>query len=162
MRLLEAAPVVADAAGEPRGLDRRLRWRFHVAEQPLGQLEQRIGIDPAARRQHQSRGRELVGKPVETILPVRSADRRFGAQHRAADRLSLERGFEQMIVDEVVGRIDAFAKLGQDHLLLALEMGLVEMRRPQQVGDELRHQRQVAAERPPMEHRLVARGPRVE
>ena len=67
-----------------------------------------------------------------------------------------------MIVDEVVGRIDAFAELGQDDLLLALEMLLVEMRRAHEIGDQLGDERQVAGQRPAVKHRLVARGPGVE
>ena len=39
-----------------------------------------------------------------------------------------ERGLEQMVVDQIVGRIAAFAKLGQDDLLLALQLGLVDRR----------------------------------
>ena len=67
-----------------------------------------------------------------------------------------------MVVDEIVGRIGDFAELGQDHLLLALEMLLVEMRRADEVGDQLRDERQIAPERAAVEHRLVARGPGVE
>ena len=67
-----------------------------------------------------------------------------------------------MIVDQVIGRIDALPDLGQDHLLLALEMLLVEMRRADEVGDEFGDERQIAGERASVEHGLVARGPGVE
>ncbi len=67
-----------------------------------------------------------------------------------------------MIVDQVVGRVEAFAKLRQDDQLLALQFLLVEARRAHQVGDKFEREADIGRQRARMEHRLVARGPRVE
>ena len=67
-----------------------------------------------------------------------------------------------MVVDQVVGRVEAFAELGQDDQLLALQLGLVELRRADQVGDQLERQADIGRQRSRMEGRLVARGPGVE
>ena len=86
----------------------------------------------------------IFAQPVAAILPVAAQIRRFASQHRAPDALAAERGFEQMVVDEVVGRIDALAQFGQDDLFLALQILLVEVRRADEIGDELSNERHVA------------------
>ena len=80
----------------------------------------------------------------------------FASKDGAAERLVHEGRFEQMIVDEVVGRIDALADLGKDHLLFAVEMLLVHVRGADEVGDELRQKRRVARQHPAVKRRLVA------
>ena len=67
-----------------------------------------------------------------------------------------------MVVNEIVGRIRRFPELRQDHLLLALQVRLVEVRRANQVGNELGDERQVPRQRAAVEHSLIARGPGVE
>ena len=67
-----------------------------------------------------------------------------------------------MIVHEVVGCVEDFPEFREDHLFLALEMFLVEMRRSYEIGDELGDERQIACECPSVEDRLVSRGPGVE
>ena len=67
-----------------------------------------------------------------------------------------------MVVDEVVGLVERFAKLGQDDILLALQFRRVERRRTHQVGDQLDRQRHVGPHYAPMKHRLVARSPGIE
>ena len=52
---------------------------------------------------------------------------RLPAQDGTGQRLRPERGFEQMVVDQVVGRIEAFAQLRQDDQLLPLKLGFVEL-----------------------------------
>src|SRR5204863_9719673 len=107
------APVIAGATGELCRVNRRLAPWLHVAEQPLGKLHNVAEIDLAARRQHQPRRNELIAEPIATVLPGDGANGLLTTQHRSPDRLALERGFEQMVVDKVVGRIDALAELGQ-------------------------------------------------
>src|SRR6185503_4411268 len=68
VRLLELAAVVAHSASELRPADRDAGPIFHVAEQPLGELQQFIGLDPPARRKDQARGHELIADPGAAIL----------------------------------------------------------------------------------------------
>ena len=145
-----------------RRLDRGRCVRLHVSVQPLGQREQLNRIDFAARRQHQPRGNELLLQPIATILPGGGAHRLLVAEHRAANRLPAERGFEQMVVDQIVGRVRRFAKLRKDDLLLSLQMLHVEVRRTREVGDQLREQRQVSRQCPAGEYGLIAAGPGIE
>ena len=79
-----------------------------------------------------------------------------------ADGLIFERRFEQMVMNEVVRRIDHLAELREDDLLLALQMLLVEMRRANQVCDQLRDEGQIATQRAPMKHGLIPGGPGVQ
>ena len=119
-------------------------------------------IDLAARGQNQPRRNELLLQPVAAILPGHRADRLLATEHRPTDRLSPERGFEQVIVDQIVGRIGRFAQLRHDDLFLALEMLRLEMRSADKIRDQLGDQRQVAGQCAAMEHRLVAAGPGIE
>ena len=47
-----------------------------------------------------------------------------------ASGLLAKSGFEQMVVDQIVRSIEAFAKLRQDDQFLALQLDLVELWRP--------------------------------
>ena len=67
-----------------------------------------------------------------------------------------------MVVDQIVGRIAALAKLGQDHQFLALKLVGIEPRRAHQIGDQLEPQPDIGGQGARMEHRLVARGPGVQ
>src|SRR6185312_4065340 len=96
------------------------------------------------------------------ILSGDGADRCTGPEHRAAKRLAIKRGFEQMIMDEVIRGVGHLAQLGQDHLLLALEVLLLEMRAPQEICEKLGDQRQIARERTSLKCRLVACRPGIE
>ena len=120
------------------------------------------GIDLAARRQDQPPRHQLVADPVEAIVARGGAQGLGAAENRAAQRLPVERRFEQMIVNQVVGRIDDLAELGQDHVLLALEMLLADVRRADQVGDQFREERGIPGQGAPVEDGLVARGPGVD
>ena len=162
MRLLEASAIVAFAAREGGGLDNWYVTDRHVAKQPLREVEHLRRVHLSAGCQDQPRRGKLLLQPLEAIPPRDGAYARLGAQHGPADRLPVERRLEQMIVDEVVGRIDALAKLGQDHLLLALEMVLVEVRRPHEIGDQFGDEREVTGQGTAVKHRLVARCPGIE
>src|SRR3982750_506868 len=118
MRLLEAAPVIAHAACEGRCIDGRDLTFLQVAKQPLAKLEKRFRLDLAAGGEDQARRNELIAQPSDAIGASYGTDTSLRPDHWSPDRLPFERGFEQMIVDEVVRRIRHFAKLGQDHLLL--------------------------------------------
>ena len=110
-RSLRTPPV---KSARPIGAPGRL---CHVAEQALGE-------SAAARRDRPCRSPTRISRDGTSSLASQSrqssrGDRarwsRLVAEHRAAERLVGERRLEQMIVDEVVGRIDDFAELGQDH-----------------------------------------------
>ena len=145
VRLLERAAVIAHAAGECRRSDLRRGAGFHVAEQPLGQREQLAVLDLAARDEDQARRNELLRRSNRGSRPVSPREPWPRCRAPSGRSAGLERGLEQMIVDKVVGRVPSSRQLGQDHLLLALEMLLVEMRGPDEVRDQLGDQRQVAA-----------------
>ena len=103
-------------------------------------------IDIAGGRNHQPFRPILLLQPVQAVAPVKPTDGRFIAEHRPRQSLLAERGFEQMVVDQIVGSIEAFAKLRQDDQFLALQLGLVELRRPDQVGDELKRQADIGSQ----------------
>ena len=69
-----------------------------------------------------------------------------GAQNGAADRLVGEGGLLEQIEDVIVGIVARGADLLDDHLLLAVEFGLVEQRILQDVGEDVGGQRHVFLE----------------
>src|SRR5689334_3135799 len=110
MSLLELAPVVADSAGELRAADRDAGPVLHVAEQALGNLQDLRRFNLATRRQNQARWDELVAQPVAAVLGGDAGKGLCAAEHRAAERLPVERSLEQMVMDEVVRRIRHLAE----------------------------------------------------
>ena len=162
MGLLGGAAVLAHASVETRGGDRGRRDGLEVAEQGFGEVEDVPGIDLARGRDDQPLGAILLGQPADTVAAGDRLDAGRAAEHGARDGLIAIGRLEQIIVDQVVGGVEAFAKLGQDDELLALEFLLVEARRADEVGDEFEPQPDVGRQRARMEDGLVARGPRVE
>ena len=65
------------------------------------------------------------------------------AQHRPAHRLIGEGAFLEMIEDDVVGRVVGLADLLQDDGALALQLGRVEDRVLQDVGEDIERERRV-------------------
>ena len=68
MRLLELAPVIAHAPSELGAADRDAGPILHVAEQPLGEPQNLIRIELAARREDQPRRDHLVAQPTPQAL----------------------------------------------------------------------------------------------
>ncbi len=120
------------------------------------------GIDLAGSRDHQPLGAILLAKPPGTVATGEVADALLGAEHGPGQRLLAERGLEQPVVDQIVGRIETFAKLGQDDQLFTLQLVFVELRRSDQVGNQLQPQADIGGQRPGMEQGLVARRPGVQ
>ena len=162
MGLLGCLAVGTDAANEAGRGDRRRLDRMEIAEQSLGKCQHRLGIDRAGGRNHQPRRAIFLGQPAHAIVAGQSENALLAPEHRTSERLLPERGLEQMVVDQIVGRVTAFAKLGQDDLLLALQLGLVDGRRAHQIGDQLERQPDIGGQGAGVEHGLIARGPGVQ
>ena len=162
MGLLRRLAVGADAADEAGGGDQWRIDRREVAEKPFGELEDRIGIDRAGGGNNQPRRAIFLRQPGAAIVAGQREDAFLAAQHGAGQRLWPERGFEQMVVDQIVGRVAAFAKLGQDNLFFALQLGLVDPRAADQVGDQFERKPAIGRQGAGVKHGLVARGPGVQ
>ena len=162
MGLLGGLAVGTDAAGELRGRDGRGLDRVEVAEQFLRERQHRVGIDRAGGRDDQPRRAIFLGQPAHAIVAGQREDRLFASQDRSREWLGAKRGLEQMVMDQIVGRIEAFAELGQDDLLLTLQLGLVDFWRAHQIGDQLEREIDIGGQGAGVEHGLVARGPGVE
>ena len=162
MGLLGRLAVGADATDEAGRRDRRRLDRVEIPEQALGKRQHRLGIDRAGSRNHQPRRAIFLRQPAHAIVAGQSENARFAPEHRTCERLLPKRGLEQMVVDQVVGRVAAFAKLGQDDLLLALQLALVDGRRAHQVGDQLERQPDIGGQGAGVEYGLVARGPGIQ
>ena len=80
------------------------------------------------------------------------------AEDRAADRLVAERRFGEAVEHDVVRRVVRGADLLQDHMLLALELGVVEFRFGQDVGQDVDGKRHVVAEHAGVERRRLDAG----
>ena len=135
---------------------------LHVAERRSASCDQRVVIDLAGRDQDQAAGTISLGPPgVEIVARDRrdARPRRRGSSGRAAGR---RRPPPEIVEDDVVGRIARFAELLQHDVLLALEIGRVEMRRADQVGDQLDAERQMLGQQRGREAGAVAVGPGVE
>ena len=111
MRLLEAPAVAAHAAGE------MCRARPPARREPPCRRTAARRAREAARRRpcrlpRGSGARARTACSIHSRQSLRVAERTVAsrAEHRPADRLALERGLEQMVVDQVVGRIDALRR----------------------------------------------------
>ena len=85
-----------------------------------------------------------------------------GAQNAAADRLRRKRGFLEQIEDVIVGIVAGRANLLDDDLLLAVELGLVEQRILEDVGEDVAGERHVLLEDAGEVAGVFHRGRRVE
>src|SRR5947209_5494687 len=122
MRLLEA-PAVADVpTREPRRLHSGYLGWWHVTEQLLRKLQNLGRVYLPAGREYKPRWGELPLQPVAAIFTGRCSHRLFVPQDRPPQCLAGERCLEQMIVHQVLGRIDALTELRKNDLLLAFEM----------------------------------------
>ena len=108
VRLLARARSLRTPPVKPRRLDRRRVGQFHVAELPLGEIEQLSGstLPPAAMIR---RAGTNVGRANRAGRRRSPADAGFVAEHRAAERLVGEAPPEQMIVNQIGGRVDDLA-----------------------------------------------------
>ena len=64
-------------------------------------------------------------------------------QHRPAHRLVGKGAFLEMVEDDVVGRVVGLADLLQDDAALALQLGRVEDRVLQDVGEDVERERDI-------------------
>jgi hypothetical protein len=156
MRLLEVAGVASYAADEFRASDRGTGPIFHVAEQSLGELENLVCVDLAACGEDQSGWDKLAAHPLGAIVSSNLTQARFAAEHGPSKRLVGKGRFEEVLMDEVIRRIDGLADFRKYDLFLPLQMGLVEVRIAYEIGDQLGEQGRITRENAAMECRLVA------
>ncbi len=79
-------------------------------------------------------------------VPAQGGDDLGGAQHRPPHRLAGKGGGLKMVEDDVVGRVLGLADLLQDHLTLALELGRLEGRVLQDVGQDIEAEAEIRAQ----------------
>ena len=125
------------------GLGERCRSASR-AKRCLGQRDQRVVIDLAGGDQDQAAGAILVARASRAgrrrviaamLASSPSTERPSGWSAKAA--------LQQIVEDDVVGRVARFAQFLQDDVLLALQLVGVEMRAQDQVGDQLDAERQM-------------------
>ena len=85
-------------------------------------------------------------------------DPRLGAEDGAPHRLAGERGFLEVIENDVVRRIVGLADLLQDHAAFALELAGLEGGMAQNVADDVTAERRVLLQELHVEGGLLARG----
>ena len=95
----------------------------------------------------------MVAQIGDDGLARQPADDLGAAEHRPAHRLVGKGLFLEMIEDDVVGRVVGLADLLQDDGALALELGRVEGRMQQDVGEDIERERHVL-----LQHLGVIRG----
>ena len=81
---------------------------------------------------------------VAQCIAVEAVDGVDRAENRAAHRLTGVSGFEQMIEDKIVGRVERLPDFLNDDTAFAFEFGGVEHRVLQNVGKEVDGERQIA------------------
>ena len=119
-------------------------------------------IDLARGDQGQAAGAVEVGPPGVEIVGADRRDAGFVAEDRAAERLLGIGGGPQIVEDDVGGRVARLAQLLQHDLLLADEVGGIEMRAQHHVGEQFDAERQMLGEQGGGEAGAVALGAGVE
>ncbi len=104
----------------------------------------------------------MVAQIGDDGLARELADDLRAAQHRTAHRLVGKRALLEIIEDDVVGRVVCLADLLQDHRALALELGRVEARIHQDVGEDVERERHILLQHLGVIGRALARGIGVE
>ena len=146
MRLVRRGPADPGAAGEARRLGRIDRAGGKRAEPGLGHLDQPLMLDLAGGDQGDAAGAIAAAPPVVQILDRDGVDARLVAEDRAAERLVVIGGGPEIVEDDVGRRVPRLAQLLEDDVLLALEVGLDEMRVEDQVRDQLDSERDMLGE----------------
>ncbi len=146
MCLLEVARDAPLAAGKARARGDVLRPVLQMAEEPLGLRHHRVVVDIAGGgHDHPARAVVRLHEIMQVGLRER-VDPFDRTQDRAPERLTAIGLGLQPVEDHVVGRVERLADLRQDHAALGLDLGILEQRVEQDVGDHLHREGHVGAQ----------------
>ena len=133
-----------------------------LAERPHDQLLQRFVLQVAGGRDDEVRRDVGVAEVLEEQRPRERLDGLRRAENRTAERMAGPVVLGEDLVDEIVGRVLDHLDLFEDHLLLALDVLVGELRMQDDVGQQVDRQRQVLVEHLDVVAGVFLRGEGVE